>query len=301
MELRHLRYFIAVAAHGSFNRAAQVLHLTQPALSRQVKDLEDEIGVPLVVRGANYVTLTSKGETFYEDARDLLARADKAVERARGECTNEVVRVGYLPAATAGIMPVALEKFQAMAPRVRIELTELTTSEMKESANAGRLDLVILAEVETRDITGFQWLEFRRIVHTLVMPASHPLARLKKISPKRLQDVALVGLGKENFPGYLQAMRSKLRPFGVTPRFVALINDGVASLYTAVEANRAAAILVDGMELTMPRTLVSRPFSPSLTDTPMMVGIPEVRPSPHAEVFARLLREQAAHLRTAKK
>jgi DNA-binding transcriptional LysR family regulator len=172
---------------------------------------------------------------------------------------------------------------------------------MKESANAGRLDLVILAEVETRDITGFQWLEFRRIVHTLVMPASHPLARLKKISPKRLQDVALVGLGKENFPGYLQAMRSKLRPFGVTPRFVALINDGVASLYTAVEANRAAAILVDGMELTMPRTLVSRPFSPSLTDTPMMVGIPEVRPSPHAEVFARLLREQAAHLRTAKK
>jgi len=75
VELRHLRYFVAVAAHGSFNRAAGVLHLTQPALSRQVKDLEDELGVRLLARGKNAVTLTEAGELFYEDARDLLARA----------------------------------------------------------------------------------------------------------------------------------------------------------------------------------------------------------------------------------
>ena len=72
MELRHLRYFAAVAAHGSFSRAAGTLHLTQPALSRQVKDLEDELGVPLLVRGTNAVSLTDAGELFYEEARDLL-------------------------------------------------------------------------------------------------------------------------------------------------------------------------------------------------------------------------------------
>ena len=71
MELRHLRYFVAVAAHGSFNRAAQGLHLTQPALSRQVKDLEEELQVPLLVRGKNLVTLTESGKLFYEEAREV--------------------------------------------------------------------------------------------------------------------------------------------------------------------------------------------------------------------------------------
>ncbi len=81
MELRHLRYFAAVAAHGSFRRAANQLHLTQPALSRQVKSLEEEIGIALVVRGQNAITLTSAGEAFYEEAKDILARVDVAVRR----------------------------------------------------------------------------------------------------------------------------------------------------------------------------------------------------------------------------
>src|SRR6266850_1340563 len=81
MELRHLRYFVAVAAHGSFNRAAEILHLTQPTLSRQVKDLEDELDVPLLVRGQNAVKLTEAGELFYEEARQVLARADEAIQR----------------------------------------------------------------------------------------------------------------------------------------------------------------------------------------------------------------------------
>ena len=85
MELRHLRYFTAVAAHGSFRRAAAILHLTQPALSRQVRDLEDELGVIRLTRGRNFATLTDAGELFYEEAREVLARADLAVERVRGD------------------------------------------------------------------------------------------------------------------------------------------------------------------------------------------------------------------------
>src|SRR5258706_169053 len=142
MELRHLRYFAAVAAHGSFTRAAEVLHLTQPALSRQVKDLEDEIGALLVVRSTNAITLTPTGETFYEDACDVIARADKAVRRARGERGHEVLRVGYLPTVVTGIMAPALEKFQAAKPRVRVELADLTPTEMREAAREGRLDVV---------------------------------------------------------------------------------------------------------------------------------------------------------------
>src|SRR5258708_21905711 len=136
VELRHLRYFAAVAAHGSFNQAAHNLHLTQPALSRQVKDLEDELGVPLLVRGTNLVTLTDAGELFYEEAREVLARADQAVQRVRGEARNEVLRVGYAPSVTAGIMPRALEKIQAAAPGGRNPLGDPSSRAMHQLAKA---------------------------------------------------------------------------------------------------------------------------------------------------------------------
>src|SRR3954469_18465417 len=204
MELRHLRYFAAVAAHGSFNRAAQNLHLTQPALSRQVKDLEDELGVRLLVRGKNAVTLTDAGEVFYEEARDLLARADKAVQRVRGDGRSEVLRVGYPPSMTAGIMPGALEIFQAATPGVRIELSDLSSREMNELANAGQLDLLITPDPSAETaVPGFQWSELRRMSPVLVMSETHPLAKLQKIPPTRLRDLALIGLARENYPDYV--------------------------------------------------------------------------------------------------
>ena len=101
MELRHLRYFAAVAAHGSFSRAAHNLHLTQPALSRQVKDLEDELGVPLLVRGTNAITLTEAGEIFYEEARDLLARADQARDLGGQDILEIAAGTGAVPGGGA--------------------------------------------------------------------------------------------------------------------------------------------------------------------------------------------------------
>jgi len=200
MELRHLRYFAAVAAHGSFSRAAENQHLTQPALSRQVKDLEEELGVPLLRRGKNTVTLTEAGELFYEEARDLLARADQAILRVRGEARSEILRVGYPPSLTAGLLPGALAKFLAATPRVRLELADLDPREMAELAREGRLDLVIGPPGLAPLVPGFQWTELRRMALVLVMPVTHPLAKLAKIAPTRLRDFPLIGLGRENFP-----------------------------------------------------------------------------------------------------
>ena len=294
MELRHLRYFTAVAAHGSFNRAAQVLHLTQPALSRQVKDLEEEIGVPLLVRGVNSATLTPVGESFYEDSRELLERAEKAIHRARGEGKAEVLRVGYMPALVQGIMVPAMEKFQAAKPGVRIELVELLPGEMKAAAQEGRLDVAMLVDLEAKLIEGFHWSELRKITTTLVMSAQHPLARLKKISPMRLRDVPLIGFGRQGSPGYGSTMRAHLRPYGVTPRFIALIDDGLSSLYTAIEVNRAAAVLGDTVEPSLPPGLVMRPFSPTLAIASVMIGQSNNRGNANAELLIRLLKEQVA-------
>ena len=293
MELRHLRYFAAVAAHGSFSRAANNLHLTQPALSRQVKDLEDELGVPLLVRGTNAITLTEAGELFYEEARDLLARADQAVQRVRGEARHEVLRVGYGPSLTSGIMPRALERFQAAVPRVRLELEDLSPREMKEKALTGLLDLVIVPETAESSIKGFQWAELRRMAVVLVMSRAHPLAKLSKIPPKRLIGLPLHGLGRLNFPDYVPRMRVLLKPFGVTPNFTVLENDGVTTMFASLEATQGATILADGVVSVLPRSLLIRPFAPALPDVVILAGLPADRPNVHAEMFAKLLREEA--------
>jgi len=293
MELRHLRYFAAVAAHGSFSRAAQNLHLTQPALSRQVKDLEEELGVPLLRRGSNAITLTEAGEVFYEEAREILARADQAVQRVRGEAKSEMLRVGYGPSLTAGILPRALERFQAAVPRVCIELEDLAPREIADKVAEGRLDLVIApASIETM-IRGFQWSEIRRLSQVVVMGKKHPLAKLTKVPPRRLKGLPLHGLGRVNFPEYVPWMRAVLKPFGVIPNFAVLVNDGISTMFVGLEATNGVTILTDGVASVLPQSLVMRPFSPALPDVIILAGLPADRPNPHAETFARLLREEA--------
>ncbi len=291
MELRHLRYFVAVAAFGSFRRAAANLHLTQPALSRQVKDLEDELGVVLFKRSQNAATLTDAGAVFYEEARGVLARADLAIKRVRAESPGEVLRVGYGPSLTSGIMPAALERFRAANPHVRVELCDVSPREMADLATRGQLDLLIAPGDPKFVVPGFPWTELRRQTYVLVVSAAHPLAKLKKIAPTQLRDVPLVGLGRENFPCYVSGIRALLKPFGVTPRFATLVNDGVSPMFAAVEAHHAAAVLPDGVTSTMPRTLVARSFAPALPDLIVQIGLPAARSNIHAEHFAQLLHE----------
>ncbi len=293
VELRHLRYFVVVAAHGSFNRAAQVLHLTQPALSRQVRDLEEELSVPLLVRSRNAVRLTDAGERFYEEAREVLARADLAVQRIRGERHGDVVRMGYAPSATAGILPRALERFQMEHPTVRVELLDVSPAEMIRMAREGRLDVLVALEPSVTTTPGFQWSMLRRVNLMLVMRADDPLARLKRVPPKRLRDVALVGLARENFPDYVPHMRSILKPYGVVPRFVSLESDGVSTLFATVEARRAAAILAGSVVGIIPRALVCRPFYPAFDPVIAKIGVSVTNAKPYAAAFASLLREEA--------
>jgi LysR family transcriptional regulator, benzoate and cis,cis-muconate-responsive activator of ben and cat genes len=291
MELRHLRYFTAVAAHGSFLKAARMLHVTQPAVSRQVRVLEEELGATLLVRSRQVTKLTEAGEALYEEARDLLAQADRIASRVKKAGRSEVLRVGYAPSFVAGIMPAALAKFHLATPSVRVELSDLSSREMIELAQAGRIDMVITPDGSPADVPSFQWLEFRRVQPVLVMPLTHPLARLKRISPSRLRDLPLVGLARDNFPEYLPFIRSILRPHGIAPQFVSLEADGVSTVFAALEANQAAAIFAEGIANILPRNLITRPFFPALTQKQVMIGFPLDKPSSHADDFARILCE----------
>jgi DNA-binding transcriptional LysR family regulator len=131
MELRHLRYFLAVGEASNFSKAAAQLRVAQPALSRQVRDLEDEIGVELLRRSPRGVRLTAEGRLFLEEVRQLLKRTDESVEKVRALVRGEYseLHVGYrFP--TMEILPPALAAFQKAMPGVKVSLHELSCDEL---------------------------------------------------------------------------------------------------------------------------------------------------------------------------
>jgi DNA-binding transcriptional LysR family regulator len=131
MELRHLRYFVAVAEEENVSRAASKLHVSQPGISRQIHDLEDEIGFLLFERSGKSVRLTAAGKIFFGEARDILQRAADAVKKARaGLASRAEINVGYAPSATVEILPRALRAFSGSFPGVRVILHDLSAKRL---------------------------------------------------------------------------------------------------------------------------------------------------------------------------
>src|SRR6478736_8772997 len=124
MELRHLRYFVGVAEMENVSRAALKLHISQPPLSRQIRDLEDELGFLLLKRTAKSVSLTDAGRTFLDEARAVLQRVDEGVKKARAVATagQTDLHVGYSPTPFAKILPKTLQLFQKAMPKVHVRL-----------------------------------------------------------------------------------------------------------------------------------------------------------------------------------
>jgi len=146
MELRHLRYFLAVGEALNFTKAAAQLRVAQPALSRQVQDLEDEIGVDLLRRSPRGVTLTAEGKLFLEEVRELLKRANESVEKVRALARGEYgeLHIGYAPSPTVEILPPALVAFQKAVPRVKVMMHVLSSDELIAGLRNGTLELVVL-------------------------------------------------------------------------------------------------------------------------------------------------------------
>jgi DNA-binding transcriptional LysR family regulator len=292
VELRHLRYFAAVAAHGSFSRAANQLHLTQPALSRQVKSLEDEIGITLIARGRNAISLTSAGEAFYEEAKDILARVDVAVRRIKTRRQGEKLRIGYVHSLTAGIMPRVVKRFRAYNENVFLELSDLTTDAMCQKAAAGQIDMAILPKSLEPHFEGFQWVELQRLAPVLVVSKKNPLAKMSKIHPQKLHDEELFVLGADKYPEYVPRLKTILKPFGVKPQLFNQTSEDIAALFIAIEANAGMAVLTEGVLPMLPAALTVRLFSPELAPLLIAAGMPVLRPNPHSEAFLKLLLEE---------
>lgn len=242
MELRHLRYFVAVAEEGNISKAAQRIHLTQPALSRQIKSLEDEIGLCLLERRANSFQLTEPGQTLLREAREVLSRADLALERVRSSGAVRHLRIGYAPSLTFGMLPSAIQRFTQIHPRVRVELSDLSSTGMMDGLNNGTLDLIVTAVSESSKSVSWTTLCQQEI--KLVVNHDHPLAGLASVKPKQLHNQRLLLFCQSEYPEYWQAMNAWFKAEGIDAK-VAGQYDGITSLIAAVEAGLGAALVVE--------------------------------------------------------
>ena len=196
MELRHLRYFVAVAQELNFTRAARKLHTSQPSLSSQIRDLEHCVGVTLLVRDKRQVALTAAGECFLEDAQTILQLAEQAKIRARqAQCSEQRLTIGFVPAAEVNVLPHVLPGLRLKQPDIQIDLQSLITTRQEAKILSGELDVGFMRHpVISGDI---DYMVVFREPLSVVLPAQHPLAGVQTISPEQLNGVDFVSTDPE--------------------------------------------------------------------------------------------------------
>jgi DNA-binding transcriptional LysR family regulator len=218
MELRHIRSFLSVAETLHFGRTAKLTHISQPALSLQIRALEEEVGVRLFERNRRKTTLTSAGAAFRDDAARALSHLEQAIRRARLAANGKLglLRIGFI--STAGIELVAdiVRQFRELNPEVEFSLRNILTAEQVRMLETGALDIGFL-RLPIGEHSAFDVVTVHREPFVLVVPSSHKLAKRKRV---RLREVA-----GENFvmyerawaPGFHDLMVGILRDAGIVP------------------------------------------------------------------------------------
>ncbi len=271
MELRHLRYFAAVAETENVSRAALRLHLSQPALSRQIRDLEDELGFPLLTRTAKSVQLTAAGRTFLDEARAVLLRAEQAIKVARAVATGQrgELHIGYAPSPTVRILPPALRAFQAALPDVRVKLHDLSTEEILAGLRDGALQIAFLVRPSRAMLRGLHFEELAREELRLAVPPKHAFARLRSVSVVRAALEPLVAYSRTDFPEYHEILEAAFATAKSRPHIVEEHESG-ASMIAAVEAGSGLALVAQSLACSIGTRLKLIPLSPQ--PAPLMVG-----------------------------
>jgi DNA-binding transcriptional LysR family regulator len=221
VELRQLRYFVAVAEELHFRRAAARLHISQPPLSQQISQLEDELGCRLLNRTRRSVELTPAGETFLRDARAMLGELEAAVATARRVDAGQagLLRVSFVGSALLSIVPGIIQRFRRGRPEVEIELRERSTLAQLRALSVGVVDVgLVRPPIEPDETLHTEVVMRERTVAAI--PAGHPLARLARVPLKRLAAEPLVLFPREQAPGFHDLLTGRLAATGTSPHVV---------------------------------------------------------------------------------
>lgn len=220
MELRHLTYFITVAEELHFGRAAARLQMTQPPLSKQIQQLEDEMGVVLFKRNKRHVELTTAGELFLSEARKVLSQLNQAIDTAqraqRGEFGQLVI--GFVGSASYDILPAFIREYRRMYPDVSVILHELSTPDQILALIGRRIDIGLLHPPVSNSLIEAE--PVKKGVAALSLPKNHPLASKKEITMEDLRDQSFIVVSREIWPGLYDEFLSLFQNESFSPKIV---------------------------------------------------------------------------------
>lgn len=293
MELRHLRYFVVAAEEQNVTRAAERLHLSQPPLSRQIRDLEDELGVELFRRTARSLALTEAGKAFLPEARAVLLRADQAVEAVRAAAKNcqGRLRVGYAPSLTARFLPRALQVFADAYPGTLVTLHDLSSEECRQKLAARKLDLALTIR-PSGATKGLRYEPIATVPIACAVGRGHPLARKRSVTLKQLAGEPFVSYAEDDYPEYVAQLRQLCRGAGFRPNIVGEY-DGATGLITALESGRGVALVAATLGCLAGSRLALLPLRPRVPPLGMGAVWPLGGPAGPVENFVRVVKEAA--------
>jgi LysR family transcriptional regulator, hca operon transcriptional activator len=283
MELRHLRYFVAVAEAGSMKVAAETrLHTAQPSLSRQMRDLEHEVGVALFARSVRGVELTAAGRAFLDHARLSLTQAEAAAEAARRAArpAKTSFAVGFLIGQEAAWLARATRILSDELPNIEIRVSSGFSVTLAEELKQGRIDIAFLRHEPDPDLT-FKLVLKEPLV--AILPRDHRLAASKTFDPRDLAGETFIGISE--IPRVLRgAVNGYLKRSGVevAPRFAI---DNFAMAISLVTSERGVALLPISIEEYLPPSIVSRRLRGAQPTVDLMVGYRKTNASPILKNF----------------
>ena len=290
MELRHLRYFSALAGSLNFTRAAERLHVTQSTLSHQIKQLEDELGTQLVDRSGKRVALTEAGETFLHHTTLALQEIDRGLGALREDSqeTAGELRIGSTPTFNMGFIPDCIASFHQRYPRYKVVVEELAANVIAARLQQGLLDLGIAYRPSLPGSLQFEPLYNEEMV--LAVSESHPLARRKRVRMVELHRLPMVLL-----PGSFatrQMLDECLRSCGAEPHVVVEMN-ALAPIIGLVAKTQLASIIAANAVPADSGVRLVRLESPTPSRTPGMLWSLPMRPSPAIRAFSGIVRKIA--------
>ena len=266
MELRHLRYFVSVAEALSFTKAAEKLHTAQPSLTRQIKDLEEELGVRLLNRTKQQVSLTDEGRSFLVDAKRLLDLAAETVESVRRLHSGEVraLNIGYVNNLFHDLLPQTLASFHQSFPTVSVNLFDLSCGEQFRVLEDGKLDLGFVGLHQPIARRG---LEFRTIASyktVVALPQDNPLARKTTVELKALAPMFFIGMSEASYPGYRDWLTKTCQRAAFTPKVLQDV-DLERTMIHAVAAGLGVALVPEQLEKLEHENVIFRPLLPTVS------------------------------------
>jgi LysR family hca operon transcriptional activator len=289
MELRHLRYFIAVAEEGSLTLAAEKrLHTAQPSLSRQIRDLEYEVGVQLMSRSVHGIELTAAGKPFLDHARLALAQVDAAVEAARrvGQPKRTTFAIGFQTGLEMNWLPRAMQVLRDELKNIQVTILSDYSPDLAEALVRGRLDVAFLRTEPTIDLR-YEVVDHEPLI--VLMPSDHHLTSREAIHPREL--VGEIFIGGANKASVLQAVTEDyLRRSGLDIKLDHGV-DNMAMAMSLVSSTRGLALMPAYAKNLLPWSVVSRPLEGEAPTIDVAVGYSKANTSPILKLFLSRLEE----------